>query len=366
MIRIRNQEKFDKYFKDLWGYVKKLFPNNSRDGRDVNKVLLNRKSQYGGNGSVEFMEMTLRNIAPYIDKISQRDEFMFMPEFGNPKTKPLQFLPGFDFRRIWKLRDLTNENKKIIFRYLEFLYLQSSLALGRNKEKVNQIIEAIKMEQEIAKEAEENPDAFGDQDQGGQGGDFESLFGDDDTLMGLVNDLKDEFNLEETFGEIFGGMQLQPGQNPMAALQGMAGNPAMKDMMEKMAERVQSKMEEKNISQEDLMKSAENLKKNLAKNVSGMPGGKQIKKMIDNLDMERMAEQFQQQSGNPMMQDNNPLPGLSQQPDPNQLMQQLMGNLTAGGDQGQGEIPPELQQMLQQLGGMENHNHQDQSKDQSQ
>jgi len=358
MIRTRNQEKFDQYFKDLWGYIKKLFPTNSRDSRDLNQVLLKRKRNYGGDGSVEFMEVTLRNISSYIDKISQRDEFMFMPEFGNSKTKPLQFLPGFDFRRVWKLRDLTPENKKIIFRYLEFLYLQSSLALNKNKEKVNQIVEAIKMEQEIAKEAEENPDAFGDQDQAGGQGDFESLFGDDDTLMELVSDLKDEFNLEETFGEMFSGMQLQPGQNPMAALQGIAGNPAMKDMMEKMAERVQAKMEEKNISQEDLMKSAENLKKNLAKNVAGMPGGKQIKRMIDNLNMDQMAEQFQQQSDNPMMANQSPFGG---QPDPNQLMQQLMGNLQA--QPGQQELPPELQQMLQQLNNM-NHQHQPTEEDQ--
>lgn len=370
MIRTRNQEKFDRYFRDLWGYLKQLYKEqnqqSSKNTKDLNHVLINRKRKFGTNDqSGEFMRLTLRAISPYIDQISRKDEFIFMPEFGNPKTKPLQFLPGFDFRKVWNLKNLTNENKKIIFRYLEFLYIQASLATHQNKEKVNTLVEAIRMEQEIAREAEENPNAFGD-DEGGAG-DFQSLFGDDETLMELVTDLKEEFNLEETFGEMFGDLQLQPGQNPLQAIQQMTANPNMQGMMENMAKRVHTKMEQKGISQEDLMKSAQNLQKNLAKNVSKMPGGAQIRRMVENLDMEKMAEQFQANQAGAgavpanLSQDPNSQPPLSlpgmdpNQPQmtPDQMMQQMLAGLGQPGEGGSApQFPPELQNMLQQVSQM--------------
>ena len=338
MIRAKNQEKFERYVKDLWTYLKTtLKETHPNECKDLNHFLLRTKKSME---ATELMRTTLRNISPYIDYISRKDEFIFTPEFGDVKTKPLQFLPGFDFRKVWKKTNLTNEQKKIIFRYIEFLYIQSSLALGKNRDKVNELVEAIKMEQEITREAEENPNAFGDAD---EGGDFSSIFGDDETLMELVNDLKDELNLEETLGGMLGGIQIQPGQNPMQAIQQMSNNPQMAEMMRLIAGKMESKMKEKGITQEDLMKSAENLKTNLAKNVSKMPGGAQIKKMLNNLDVDSLAKQMQQQ------EQQLPNPFLQQQsgPDMDQLMAQLMG-----GQQQAGQMPPQLQQMFQQLGQM--------------
>tara|TARA_R100001163_G_C5068360_1_gene208490 strand:- start:5995 stop:7203 length:1209 start_codon:yes stop_codon:yes gene_type:complete len=358
MIRAKNQEKFDGYVKSLWSFLKDVTKSNQRDTKDLNYFLIQRRRK---TDAVELMTEILRNVSPYIDEISRRDEFIFTPEFGNAKSKPLQFFPGFDFRRIWKYRNLTNAQKRIIFRYLEFLYIQASLALGKNKDKVNEIVESIKMEQEIAREAEENPDAFGDAPAGS--GDFNSLFGDDDTLMDLVNDLKDEFNLEETFGEMLSGVQLQPGQNPLAALQNISSNPQMANMMQTMAERVQKKMQEKGITEQDLMKSAENLKKNLGKNVSAMPGGAQINKMLKNFDIEKLASQMQQ-NNNPNMPGSDG-PSLSdilsqanassnsngQAPiqNPADMMQQLLGQLNVNPDGEQMQLPPELQQAFSQM-----------------
>jgi hypothetical protein len=313
MIRTRNQEKFEGYQKDLWGYLKKILKSsNPRECADLNNFILKTKKSMS---SVELMEKTLRNISPYIDQISRKDEFIFTPEFGNAKSKPLQFIPSFDFRRVWAKRDLTKENKRIIFRYLELIYINSSLALNKNREKVNELVEAIKMEQEINDEAKANPNAFGDADQGASTGgamDFNSIFGDDNIIMELVQDLKSEFNLEEMLGELMGGrsdgggsggggglggLGLQPGQNPMQLLQTMSSNPQMQEMMKNISTRLESKIKEKGITQDDIVKSTESIKTNLMNHVSKMPGGSHFKKLINNLDLDKMMSQMQLNGG---------------------------------------------------------------------
>lgn len=312
---------------------------------------------------VELMENTLRNISPYIDHISRKDEFIFTPEFGNAKTKPLQFFPKFDFRKVWAKRDLSKENKRVIFRYLELIYINSSLALNRNRDKVNELVEAIKMEQEIAKEAEENPNAFGDADQAGGNSsanplDFNSIFGDDNIIMDLVKDLKNELNLQDLFGEIMssgtvagrndarssgagagpgipGLPQLQPGQNPMAMIQAMASNPQMQEVMKNIAGKLESKIKEKGITQEDLVKSTESIKNNLTNQVSKMPGGSHLKKMLNNLDFDTMFKQMSAGMG-----EAGGVAGDAARAD-------ILEGLFKGGSDNQ--IPPDLQEMLRQM-----------------
>ena len=159
MVRTRNLEQFHRYVIDLWKYLKQIYKDDPKTKTILNKAFQRHRSM----DKVQYMEYILRNLSPYIKYITQRDEFIFTPEFGN---KPLKFLIGLDFKDIWK-PILTSEQKKVIFRYLEFLYMQSSRAFDKNEDKVKEIKEAILMEQEIEKEAAENPDMFADQDGGG-------------------------------------------------------------------------------------------------------------------------------------------------------------------------------------------------------
>ena len=239
MVRTKNLEQFNRYVVDLWKYLKQVFKEDQKIKRVLNRALLTHRDM----DKIQYLEYTLNNITPYIDFISRKDEFIFTPEFGK---KPLKFLIGVDFRHIWK-STLTSENKRIIFRYLEFLFMQASRALDKNENKVKEIKEAIIMEQEIEKEAAENPDMFGDQNNGVGGlGDLASLFQGDNILMELANDLKDELNLEELMGQLLGGNEMQPGANPMDMMKNLSENPNMQNILNSLQEKVTSKMAEKN------------------------------------------------------------------------------------------------------------------------
>lgn len=344
MVRPRNVEKFHRYVLDLWKYLKDLYKNDTQTKQLLNKVYSKHRSM----DQVKYLEFTLNNLSPYVDYFTRRDEFIFTPEFGK---RPLNFLIGFDFRQVWKL-ELTLEQKRIIFRYLEFLYIQASLALRKNTAKVNEIIDAIKMEQEIEKEAAENPDMFKDEENqggggllgtllGGGGADFASLFGDDNILVDLANDLKDEFDLGEILGDMLGGDGgLKPGANPMDAINNLSRNPKMQNILETLSNKVQQKMQDRNISQEELLASADKLRDGLMKNVKGMPGGSQIKKMINNMDLEKMSQQFGAAGqGEPSPEDfiNQMMSGVDQQ----QLNAEFNPEPT--------QMPLEMQQMLAQM-----------------
>lgn len=340
MVRTKNVDKFHHYVTDLWSFLKKLFVDDVNTRQLLNKV----KSKHRQMDQLVYLEYVLKNLQPYINYITRKDEFMFTPEFGN---KPLNFLIGFDFRLVWKRRQLSSDEKRITFRYLEFLYLQASLALDKNQEKVKEIIQSIKTEQEIEREATENPNMFGDQD--GEGG-LAALFGEDNLLLDLANDMSNEFNLQEMLGGALQEVEQNGGQNqnPLQALQNISQNPQLQQMMAQMAQRVTQKMEERGITQDDLMKSAEGLKKNLGKNVEKMVpgGGAQIRRMMNQFDIEGMAEQFGQQTEN------------NTTDDPDQMMQQMFKNLTTQmqpgnqvpGNQVPGnQIPDELQQLMAQF-----------------
>ena len=356
MVREKNVEKFHKYFIDLWTFLKKLFSDNPSVKKYLNKVVYMKHHE---TDKLLYIEQVLSNISPYIDYISKKDEFIFTPEFGN---KPLNFLIGYDFRQIWRKLILSQEEKRIIFRYIEFLYMQASLALGKNQEKVQQIIESIKLEQDIERAVEKNPNMFGDAEASGDMTDFKSLFGNDNILVDLAQDMSQEFNIQETFTNLLSSSM---GQNPLEAFKNMAENPEIRNMMEKMTKRVTERMQEKNITQEDLLKSAETLKDNLSANVAKMPGGAHLRRMINNLNMEQFATQFAGSNNNSTAittTNTNQIDQIDQsaqtsQPmDQNKMMQQMLTNLTANlttddgsEQQSQFTMPPEFNKFMEQL-----------------
>jgi len=325
MVRARNLEKFHKNFKDLWSYIRQVLKGDKK----MTDLLTRVHQKHRTMDQEQYLEYTLNNLTPYIDYIAQKDEFIFTSEFGN---KPLNFLIGLDFRTIWN--KFTPENKRVVFRYLEFLYIQASLALRVNKETCNAIVESITVEQELEKEAQDNPNMFGDNAGGSM--DFQSLFGDDNLLMDLANDIKEELDFEQLLGNL-GGFKLKPGQNPMDLINSMSNNPELTNMMTNLATKISQKMTDKNISSEDLQKSAEKLKENLANSVSNMPGGSQLKKMIKNLDFNKMAEQMNNSNSDSPLDDNQ-----GSIPNPQDLLQQLF-------PQSGGNVPPELKQFMDQM-----------------
>lgn len=321
MVRQKNLEKFQAYFYDLWTFIKSKTKSDHDFQRQLNRVY----SKYRQMDKEQYSRYIIQNLQPHISKITQKDEFLFTPEYGN---KPLNFIIGLDFRQVWKKTKLDPSEKRIVFRFLELIYIQANLAHNTNKETVKQIVENIKAEQEIAKEAEENPNMFGDAQNGNGPLDLASLFGDDNLLVELAQDIAQEVDIQQTLAQAFGGLNLNNQdamKNPSQLFEQIGNNPELRSTMETLAQKVSQRMEEREITQEDLLKSVSSFKTNMEQNISQMlpPGaGGQVKKMLKNMDFAKMAES---------LAENNPeLADQMKQTDPEaqkKLMDEMLGKL---------------------------------------
>lgn len=302
-MRSKNIQRFDEYFKALWSHIKKKVPKSQT--RFLNQVLLKHSQKIKSNESTqyEYLKQTLSNYDPLVEYIMKNDEFMFTPEFNK---KSLYFMEGYDFKRLWRFNCLKDDDKKFIFRLLKLIYIQLSLSLNKNDSKVKQMVEVIKSEDEIEKEARENPNAFDDEKKGGLS-DITKLFGNDELLSELAKDISEEVNLQETLKDLMNNSQIQQGQNPLEAMMNICQNQDIQNMVNNLQTKVAKKMQDRNIKPEDIQKSAGTLQDNLMGALKGVPGGRQLQRMMKNMNLEKMMQNTaqnmeQQQRNNPTFQ----------------------------------------------------------------
>lgn len=261
-------DKFHILVRQLWTYMKEQFPDQ--------KDKLNQSSKkFRQLDPLKYLTYTLDNLEPYINQIARYDETMYNKD--NLKGKQLNFLIGYDFAKFMHTHpNITPQQKKCIFTYLQFMYIQSSRALSKNAEMVSMMLEAIKVEKEVKEEVEEKPDEFE------EGMSLEKLFGGDSLLMELAKDITEEVNLSDTLKEM---MENQQGNNPMDVIMNLSQNPELKNMMDK----ITNKMKDKNITSEQMQNSTKTMMENFENSFDG-PIGKQFKKFMKNIDMEKMMQ----------------------------------------------------------------------------
>lgn len=289
MLRQKNADRFHQHVKDLTLFLRTTFKEDEKLKKLLTLVLQKHRQM----DQTEYLNSVISAMDPHYELISQKNEFLFMPEY---QKRSIFFLYGLDFKRIWQYIK-TDEDKRIVFRFLQLMYIQGNTALGKNKDQVKELAEAIQMEDQIAKDAQENPNMFDDNK-------FKALFGEDDVLYDLAQDISKEFNLAEMLGGAIDPQELQKAMqngNPQDLFKKISENPKMKESMTRVAQKTQQKMTEKNLTQDDLMKSFEAMKDNLTKNMKG-PMGAQVKKMMKNFDLESMSKNMSQQFGqNPQL-----------------------------------------------------------------
>lgn len=333
MVKQRNLDNFCKYVTDLMSYIRKITPESeySYHSQIFSRFRKANKEQY--------MNDVFKYLDQYSDQISKFDEFIFTPEHTKGKLQ-MYFFVGYDFCKLWK-HPLTNEQKRIIWRYLQLMYIHASVALGKNKDKVTMLAENIKAEDEINKDAIANPNQL---DEKGGGGlmDFAKIFGNNDLLMELAKDVSSELNLQDTLKDLMANGNIKPGANPMETISNLCQNKEIQNIVQNLQKKVTQKMADRNLDKNDLLASANALQTNLMSSLNGIPGGKQLSKMFNGMNIDKLMQQMAQ-SGVGGGGD-NATSGVSSTPaNPPQLgdlLNTLTNNLNSN---------PETAQLLQQL-----------------
>lgn len=295
LIKTKNAEKFQVYVSDL---IKYITPINSIESKKLNKALFQLKRDPKWEDKEKYFSYVLKNMQPYIKYIIQTDEYVFTKEAGN---KPLNFVIGFDFKHLWP--HLNHQEKKVVFRYLQLLYIQASLTMDQNKTEISEIIENIKIEKELSLEAENNPDYFNDQSKAFS---LDGLLANT-ILLDLTNDIKNNLDLESLKAKMLrilanSNIDIKNIRSPeqiKELIPLITNNPEFKELSQEVQNLINDKLKQRNLNETDFKNSLITLKENLLQMTGNLPFGGMLKKIIKNLDLNKLFDTIAKQTTTP-------------------------------------------------------------------
>jgi len=227
----------------------------------------------------EFIEEFHSNISPYAHEISLCYDGMFAdddPKFG---TSKICLLYGIDFKDMWRTNQstLTPEFKTQMWRDLKTLYIFSSYIVKTKKEFIkvvkehktiiDSMIHSLNEEKQIKAEAQKQLELEKLQEEADKI-DFQKifdLFGTDNHITTIIVEIVKEINLTETFS----GMGSTDLIQSLSSL--FSGNTdSLNGIIEKVKSKIERKMSEKGISQEDLLADAKKLQESIFTKFKGL------------------------------------------------------------------------------------------------
>ena len=248
----------------------------------LNKIYQKEFKKYGkyfSNQKLDdFVEDFYNTILPYVQEISLCYDGMFAdddPKFG---TSKICLLYGIDFKDMWRTcqSTLTPEFKTQMWRDLKTLYIFSSYIVKTKKEFISTVkkhktiiesmIQSLNEEKHIKAEAQKQIELEKLQEEADRI-DFKKIFeifGEDNHLTTIIVEIAKEINLSETFEGIK--------SDPLSAFSKLfSGNTDMLNgIIDKVKDKVQAKMTEKGITQEDLLADAKKLQETLFTKFKGL------------------------------------------------------------------------------------------------
>lgn len=286
-----------KFFKALKGVLPECAP-----------ILKPAISNYKMTSRVTYIESLKSLMDSHMKYISQYDEGIFTDDYS---TGQLELVPHMDFRQIWNMLnssdfdDAIREGTKMsIFNHLQTIYISANMALdqigafNKNMEKqkalLMNMIENLKLGDEVKKRVEElkatetaAEEAAGSGGMGGLGsllgglgglggasgllgglggagglGDLGDMFGGDDNfVLQLAKDIVDELDM--------GADELD---GPMSSIMNLFSNNGskMRDLIVKVGDMLEKKLESGEIDKEKLMKDAQKMKEKLSTVAPGL------------------------------------------------------------------------------------------------
>lgn len=247
--------------------------------RDVAKCVKYYKKQL----RAKYIRKTHGLMEPHIKLISEYDEMVFNETVNKG---PVYLIPGLDFKKLFTILNEDEdtdekellETKRVIFNHLQAIYLASELSLAQ----IDQFDGAIKkqkkflmdmlgnlklddtLKEKMEKLAEEEKEAEG------SGNPMEALeklgdlFGEDNFIFQLVKEVATEVNLDE------GGDT----DSPVDAINKLFENNGQKlqELIVTIGDKLEQKVKSGEITQEQLEKSAKQMKGKLEGLVGNIPG----------------------------------------------------------------------------------------------
>lgn len=239
------------------------------------------------NRRIEFIEEFCGFLSKYQEEVSTCDENLFSEEEQYYPGQPIELFKGIDFKLLWKVEGLNDNSKQSIWKYLHTLYVIGNHVLKENNRQQNlrqkqkallkNMMQSLKMEKEIAEEADRLNEEERQRDLEGQFSldSLQELFGDNivaDIAIDVVKELKSSI-VDQEF------------DSPMMAIKSLMSNKGgkWKQIMNNVGLKLKAKMKEKNIDEKKLYEEAMKMNDKLKKKFKNIPGMPDFQKLCENL-----------------------------------------------------------------------------------
>lgn len=349
-----HQIQFNNYLVDFIQKLQKILPKE--------KKLLSKYYKYYrtfvDNGKrVDFIGEFIQYIAKYDKEVSTCDEGLFSEEEGYYPNKPIQLMKGIDFKRIWRNENLTEGSKTNIWKYLQTLYLIGTFVLKetnkykkllkQQQEIIYNLMQSMKYEKQIKDDAEKQNQS--ETDNNSSGFDLNGLgelFNEDNIITQIAMEIAKEINLSGNLGS-----------DPIQAMRMLFGQDSSKlqEVIGKVQQKLTTVLRDKGVTENDLIKQAEQMKDKVFSKLKGIPGMANIEKLS-----QQLADNLEKTKTNTSTQD----PGQKEQFEKEQLAncqstireltENLKKNMTEMGINNLGDFQKNLESVMSQVNNVDN------------
>lgn len=155
----------------------------------------------------DFIGEFVKCISKYNKEVSTCDEGLFSEENEYYPNKPIQLMKGIDFKKIWRLDDLSDESKASIWKHLQTLYLIGTFVLKeahkydemlqQQQDIIYNLLQNIKYEKQIKADAKQDEQTAQSNADGFNLDGFLEIFDENNIMTKLIHEIIKEIKFDK-------------------------------------------------------------------------------------------------------------------------------------------------------------------------
>jgi hypothetical protein len=255
--------------------LRETLPVDHSYHRKLGLYYKNYRKYVDQNRRVDFIEEFATYVSKYSKEVATCDEGLFSEETVYYPNKPIQLLKGIDFKVLWQVETYTPEIKETIWKSVQTIYIIATYVLKENnrvkdllrkqQQIVADMVQTLQLEQKIKDEAErlnaaerKKAEASGLNLDG-----LKELFGENNLITEMAVEIAKELDLPSD--------QLS---NPLEAIKVLFGHNGTKlqEIIEKVGHKLTEKINNGQISEQQLVSDAKKMNQTLLSKFKGIPG----------------------------------------------------------------------------------------------
>mgnify|MGYP001399722463 CR=1 FL=1 len=257
-------EKFNFYLTNFLTELNTVFP-------EYNEIFVNNYSdifpqteESKSNKTDKYVKDFMSNINEYTKQVAQKDDTIFKGD------KEINFLLGLDFRNLW-IKDINEKTRESIWKYLQTLYVIGKKVVGEDDE-INELLNKFtlqtgdasqeEMMKNIKNETDEMMNMFKNLSQIEQNPDLPNTSENDMKNLfegGVISDIAKELTNELNLDNLDMGEPNNINEAFANLMGGGNGNKGFFDLVTKVGEKIQNKVQSGEVNQNDLMNEAQKM-----------------------------------------------------------------------------------------------------------